>query len=37
MTTLSVTVADLCLELLPQGLPDFFDLPNTPDKRESAS
>ena len=31
---MSVTVADERLEILPQGLSDFFDLLNTPDKRE---
>ena len=32
--TVSVTVADERLEILGQGLSDFFDLLNTPDKRE---
>jgi hypothetical protein len=30
----SVTVADERLEILWQGLSDFFDLLNTPDQRE---
>lgn len=31
---MSVTVADERLEILWQGLSDFFDLLNTPDQRE---
>lgn len=31
---MSVTVADERLEILRQGLSDFFDLLNAPDKRE---
>jgi hypothetical protein len=33
--TVSVTVADERLEILWQDLSDFFDLLNTPDKREA--